>query len=224
MILDNLAFGVVALIALLIGLFMMDVLWAHRSGMRPFGSRKRRGLNFAMNAYMDVPKTLNVPDWGVMATGDSGSEEIEQAWLRAAQELYGIFVSKQSDYGPTNIAVGGEQGITIRLGDKISRQFELLGLTDRDVGEPSNESIRDTWVDIGDYGIIGMIVNSGDWASVDPRHVWGREALVDLVEDMASKDETLYPSLSARLLSLGIAQDIADDIDGAVVQVNRGES
>ena len=220
------AYAAVAFIALLIGLILMDLLWAHRSGMRPFGLRKRRTLDSALKSYLDagVSKILDIPDWGVMATGDSGSLEIEQAWLRAAQELYGVFVSKQSDYGPTNIAVGGEQGITIRLGDKISRQFELLGLTDREVGDPSNESIRDTWVDIGDYGIIGMIVNSGDWASVDPRHVWGREALVDLVEDMASKDETLYLSLSARLLALGIAQDIADDIDGAVVQVSRGES
>ena len=67
-------------------------------------------------------------DWGTMATGESGDVEIERAWLRTAQELYGLFCRKQHDYGPTNIAVGGLDGVAIRVSDKVSRLWKLLGI------------------------------------------------------------------------------------------------
>jgi Nucleotide modification associated domain 1 len=71
--------------------------------------------------------------------------------------LYKILVSKQKDYGPDNIrkSPGGPlNGLTVRLYDKLARLNNLLetGAT------PENESLRDTFLDIANYGVIGMMI------------------------------------------------------------------
>ena len=162
---------------------------------------------------------LHLDDWAVLATGASGWKEIEEAWLRKAQEIYRVFCKKQADYGPNNIAVGGQQGVAIRLGDKLSRLFELLGLTSREnAGEAKNEPIRDSWIDFGDYGIIGLMVLDGDWPLIGPDQVWGKEALSNLVIDMVGTDPEAIKDLINRLLEFDLAKTIADDIEGAVVR------
>ena len=163
--------------------------------------------------------TVQLRDWAVLATGESGWREIEEAWLRKAQEIYGVFCKKQADYGPNNIAVGGQQGVAIRLGDKLSRLFELLGLTSREnAGDAKNEPIRDSWIDFGDYGIIGLMVLDGDWPLVGPDQVWGKKALANLVIDMVGDDPEAIKDLINRLLEFDLAKTIADDIEGAVVR------
>ncbi len=165
-------------------------------------------------------RIANTEDWADLATGRSGWIEIEQAWLRKAQEVYGVFCEKQADYGPTNIGVGGTHGITVRLGDKVSRLFELMGLTEREnAGKPANESIRDTMVDIGDYGIIGMIVLDGDWPLVNPTDVWGGSAFVDFILQSVKRDPELYEELITRISEWRVAQAIAEDIGGEVTDV-----
>ncbi len=162
----------------------------------------------------------NTEDWADLATGRSGWIEIEYSWLRKVQEVYGVFCEKQADYGPTNIGVGGTHGITVRLGDKISRLFELLGLTSREnVGKPANESIRDTMVDIGDYGIIGMIVLDGEWPLVDPADVWGGSSLVDFIMVYAKENPEFYEDLLVRMSEWRVAEAIAEDLGGEVTDV-----
>ena len=78
------------------------------------------------------------------------------AWNVYAK-LYDILVKKQKDYGPDNIrkAPGGPlNGLLVRLYDKIARLNNLLetGVT------PENESLRDTFVDIANYGVIGAMI------------------------------------------------------------------
>jgi len=162
--------------------------------------------------------SLSSDDWTTLATGRSGWLEIEQAWLRKAQEVYTIFCEKQADYGPTNIAVGGTHGITVRLGDKISRLFELLGLTERrNSGEPTNESIRDTMVDLGDYGIIGMIVLDGEWPGVEPETVWGNEAFLNFVMQHFKENPDHAEVFMERFGLWRIAEQMAADLGGEVV-------
>lgn len=75
-------------------------------------------------------------------------------------ELLDIIVSKQNDYGPNNIqrAPGGAlNGLQVRLYDKLSRLANLL-----ETGvKPENESLRDTFIDIANYGVIGVMVLDG---------------------------------------------------------------
>ena len=127
--------------------------------------------------------------WEDLADGSSGYIDIERAWLRKAQELFTLFCKKQHDYGPVNIGISGMAGVTIRAADKVSRLFELLGIqragksspTNISIGErqfstntkeASNESLRDSFLDLANYGIIAMLVHDGDWESMTPEEAW----------------------------------------------------
>ena len=72
-----------------------------------------------------------------------------------------LFDSKQHDYGPANISMFGEYGVLVRLNDKLQRLINLQKKADA----PANESIEDTWRDIGGYGFIGEMLHAGEWAS-----------------------------------------------------------
>ena len=116
-------------------------------------------------------------NWEEVATGDSGDIDLEIAWLKAARDayvnkmpdaiwdLYKVFVAKQHDYGPQNIALGGTKGVTQRMVDKMARLWNLLGLGNSKEKTPTNkeEAIYDTLMDLADYGIIGMLTENGSW-------------------------------------------------------------
>jgi hypothetical protein len=130
-------------------------------------------LTFIRKAAQDLSLFVK-DDWSVLATGDSGSIELEKAWLRKAQEIYTIFCDKQHDYGPNNIAMGGLQGLVLRMMDKISRAAELTGLRTGEVKDPKvAETRRDIWIDHADYGMIALMVEDGDWPDLDVKEVYG---------------------------------------------------
>lgn len=83
----------------------------------------------------------------------------------AFEEAYDLLLSKHNDYGPKNIsnAPGGpELGLLVRLSDKLARLEHLRSKG----GEPNHEAIRDTWLDIANYGIIGLLVHDKKWPGV----------------------------------------------------------
>lgn len=80
--------------------------------------------------------------------------------LDVYEELLDILVKKQEDYGPNNIqsAPGGAlNGLQVRLYDKMSRLINLISTG----AKPENESLRDTFVDIANYGAIGVMILDG---------------------------------------------------------------
>jgi len=73
-----------------------------------------------------------------------------------------VLISKHEDYGPSNIsdAPGGAlNGLRVRLHDKVAR---LNNLIDKGV-DPQHESLFDTFLDIANYGLIGMMILEDDW-------------------------------------------------------------
>lgn len=80
----------------------------------------------------------------------------EAAYL-AAQEFAELVIKKQMDYGPRNIMDFGEYGILVRLNDKLQR---LINLFKKDQ-EPENETVDDTWDDIGGYAFVRKMVRKG---------------------------------------------------------------
>lgn len=73
-----------------------------------------------------------------------------------------LLIKKNQDYGPDNInnAPGGAlNGLNVRLYDKVSRLNNLLNNNK----EPNYESIRDTFVDIVNYGIISLLILDNKW-------------------------------------------------------------
>ncbi len=112
--------------------------------------------------------------WEALATGVSGDVDLERAWLRKAKEVYDIFCVKQKSYGPDNIAASGEVGVAIRMHDKIRR---LLNISLDGVEDPlKDENLRDTVVDIADYGIIWLMCHDGDWPEYVDRDLSDRKA------------------------------------------------
>ena len=66
---------------------------------------------------------------------------------------------KNRDYGPDNISAFGEKGVIVRVNDKIER-LKTLVWGDK---HPQHEKVEDTWKDLTNYGVIGLMCHRGDW-------------------------------------------------------------
>lgn len=97
----------------------------------------------------------------VLADGRSGDVQLEKRLLRAMVECYRLFQERHAKYGRANIARSGERGVVVRVGDKLSR-LENLVLNGAG-GEASDESVEDTWMDVANYGLIGLLVRRDEW-------------------------------------------------------------
>ena len=78
------------------------------------------------------------------------------AWAEAAKQVTDLLAEKQEDYGPENILTTGHVGLSVRLTDKVARLRNLQGAQ-----IPKFESVKDTYMDIAGYGIIGMMLLDG---------------------------------------------------------------
>ena len=97
--------------------------------------------------------------------------ELSWEFKTIQNEMYEMFARKHLDYGLNNIALGGDltnsddkkfslTGLTIRLTDKISR---LKNLIVHGRNYVKGEGMEDTFIDIANYGIIGMLVGRDKW-------------------------------------------------------------
>ena len=98
--------------------------------------------------------------------------ELSEEFKQITKEMYEMFAAKHMDYGLNNIALGGDilnssddkkfslTGLAIRLTDKISRLKNLLVHNRNYV---KGEGMEDTFIDIANYGIIGMLVGRNKW-------------------------------------------------------------
>lgn len=85
--------------------------------------------------------------------------EMGRRALRIALANIQTLDRKQRDYGSSNIAAFGEYGVMVRVWDKVSRLRNLL----QNVKDPANESVEDTWLDLANYAIIGLMCRRGEW-------------------------------------------------------------
>ena len=97
--------------------------------------------------------------------------ELSLEFKSIQKEMYEMFARKHMDYGLNNIALGGDltnkddkkfslTGLCIRLTDKISRLKNLLINGKNFV---KGEGMEDTFIDIANYGIIGLLVGRDKW-------------------------------------------------------------
>ena len=93
----------------------------------------------------------------------------ESKEIQFADVVFGYFennaellLSKHRDYGPSNIANapgGAINGLRVRMHDKLARINHLV-----DSGkDPEHESLRDSFIDLANYAIIGLLVLDGEW-------------------------------------------------------------
>ena len=82
-------------------------------------------------------------------------------------ELQDLLMSKHKDYGPKNIAEapgGAINGLRVRMHDKLARINNLYEYMEDTGGfQPQHESIEDSFKDMANYAIIGLLVLRGKW-------------------------------------------------------------
>ena len=112
------------------------------------------------------------PDEAAVRVFEKEYPELSNEFKSIQKEMYDMFARKHMDYGLNNIALGGDvvnnsedkqfslTGLCIRLTDKISRLKNLL-INGRSFVE--GEGIQDTFIDIANYGIIGLLVGRNKW-------------------------------------------------------------
>ena len=99
--------------------------------------------------------------------------KMTQEFQKIQREQYELFLHKQHDYGPQNIAVGTAlvneedkrlslMGIWFRINDKVERIKTLIMRGDD--GSLEDEGLVDSYSDISNYGVMAQVVASGKWA------------------------------------------------------------
>jgi hypothetical protein len=136
------------------------------------------------NTTISFPKNTKMSDREIMNAKQGKKEdtailhfeeqypELSEEFQNIQEEQYEMFARKHMDYGLNNIALGGDilnskedkkfslTGLCIRLTDKISRLKNLL-INGRSFVQ--GEGMEDTFIDIANYGIIGLLVGRDKW-------------------------------------------------------------
>lgn len=138
---------------------------SYRSGSESFTRWLNRVTDEIISSVGEDKPTVKFTGFGEIDDVDflpenEWTEDIQDFYCDscdAYDELQDILISKQMDYGPNNIrnAPGGAlNGLSVRLYDKMSRLKNLV----ESGADPKNESLRDTFIDIANYGVIGMMI------------------------------------------------------------------
>lgn len=81
-------------------------------------------------------------------------KHLDEAFEQVTKEMLEMFKKKHKDYGKGNILDMGELGIAFRISEKFNRIKHLLMQGKR----PENESIDESWIDIGVYAVIAVLL------------------------------------------------------------------
>ena len=128
-----------------------------------------------MKVINDTPKgTSNVEEYtDIVSYMEDKYPEMTSEFKKIQQEQYELFLHKQHDYGPQNIAVGqmlvneeekrlSLMGIWFRINDKVERIKTILMRGDN--GSLKGEGLVDSYSDISNYGVMAQVVARGKWA------------------------------------------------------------
>jgi hypothetical protein len=94
--------------------------------------------------------------------GEDISSAFERNVDKVFRELEKLLLSKHRDYGPRNIADapgGAINGLRVRMHDKLAR---INNLVDNNKN-PEHESLEDSFKDMANYAIIGLLVLRDKW-------------------------------------------------------------
>jgi hypothetical protein len=103
-------------------------------------------------------------DDGVRPASNSfnSSAYFEEDVRAVMKELGDLLIAKHYDYGPKNISQspgGAINGLRVRMWDKLAR---INNLFDNN-RVAKNEPLEDSFKDLANYGVIGLLVLRGKW-------------------------------------------------------------
>ena len=118
-----------------------------------------------IDGYGDDNSLDRLQEWNDYLPANAGKkiddEFIADVW-RILDTAGNLLIRKHSDYGPKNISQspgGALNGLRVRMHDKIAR---INHLVDSRVA-PSNESLRDSFIDLLNYSAIAIMVLDKKW-------------------------------------------------------------
>ena len=88
------------------------------------------------------------------------------AVMSVFDEAQDILLGRQKDYGPGNITGGYPTpliALVTRMNDKLERIKHILS---KDGEAVYGERLRDSWLDLANYALIGILVQDGKWPGV----------------------------------------------------------
>jgi hypothetical protein len=107
---------------------------------------------------MNKKKTINYSD--IINIPDPTQFQLD-VW-EITDELGELLIKKHHDYGPKNISQspgGAVNGLRVRMWDKMARINNLIDNN----RESLNEPLEDSFKDLANYAIIGLMVLRGEW-------------------------------------------------------------
>jgi hypothetical protein len=142
--------------------------WFDTYGFGEYGDYSRKaGDQFGYEGQRSKSEEWGSDPYGYRPTSKeliTSQDEFYLDVMSASDEAVEILIKKHEDYGSENIsrAPGGAiNGLAVRLHDKVARLANLI-----ETGRDANyESLRDTFIDISNYGLIGIMVLDGSWES-----------------------------------------------------------
>ena len=118
-----------------------------------------------IDGYGDDNSLDRLQEWNDYLQANPNSkvddEFITNVW-RVLDSAGNLLIRKHHDYGPKNVAhsPGGPlNGLRVRMWDKVAR---INNLVDSKVN-PSNESLRDSFIDLLNYSAIAIMVLDKTW-------------------------------------------------------------
>lgn len=92
-------------------------------------------------------------------------KNLDEAFEEVNKEMLKMFLKKHKDYGKGNILDMGELGIAFRISEKFNRIKHLL-LQGK---KPTNESVEESWIDIGVYAVIAVLLKRSWFKKLEVR-------------------------------------------------------
>tara|TARA_B100000900_G_C20328230_1_gene613083 strand:+ start:180 stop:578 length:399 start_codon:yes stop_codon:yes gene_type:complete len=126
-----------------------------------------------VNVINDSPNGTTNKDVDIIDYMEEKYPGMTSEFKKIQREQYELFLHKQHDYGPQNIAVGqmlqnaqeirlSLMGIWFRINDKVERIKTILMRGDD--GSLKGEGLVDSYSDISNYGVMAQVVARGKWA------------------------------------------------------------
>ena len=124
-----------------------------------------RGSNI-IDGYGDDSSLDRLQEWNDYLQANPNAKVVDDEFItnvwRVLDSAGNLLIRKHHDYGPKNVAhsPGGPlNGLRVRMWDKVAR---INNLVDSKVN-PSNESLRDSFVDLLNYSAIAIMVLDKTW-------------------------------------------------------------
>ena len=116
-----------------------------------------------VNVYREITKIApHELKKSVSSTDFRAPEKFDLDVMKTFEELETLLLRKHKDYGPKNIALapgGPINGLRVRMWDKMARINNLVDSKHVSLNEP----LEDSFADLANYAIIGLMVLRGQW-------------------------------------------------------------